>query len=250
MKIVTWNINGIRSGWIQFLDFVKNESPDIICLQETKIAQKDLTPEIKDLPGYNSVYCHAQKAGYSGVAIYSKLKPKKIRLGIGIDEFDNEGRNITAWFDDFVLINCYFPNSGRGLSRLEFKHKYNMAIKKYIGKFSNEKVIICGDMNVAHEEIDIARPKENKKSAGFTQEERNWMSNILSEGLVDVYRFIYPDKVEYTWWSNFFSARSRNIGWRIDYFLTNQKMIENIEDCRIITQQMGSDHCPVILKIK
>jgi exodeoxyribonuclease-3 len=250
MKIISWNINGIRSGWSEFANLIKSELPDIVCLQEIKIAPKDLTQEMKDFQGYHSYFYHADKPGYSGVAIFSKIKPKKVNFGINVEEFDREGRTISASFEKFDLVNCYFPHSGRELARLPYKHSYNDALSNYVKKNDLERVIVCGDLNVAHSEIDLARPKDNQKNAGFTQSERKWMDDFLSSGLIDVYRNLYPEKIEYTWWANFFQARARNIGWRIDYFLTSKEIFSHVDDCRMLTGQMGSDHCPIVLQMK
>ncbi len=251
MKIATWNINGLRSGWDKFIDFVKKEDPDIICLQEIKVAQKDLSDDHKNIKGYYSFFNSAQRPGYSGVAIYAKSKPREISNGIGDSAFDREGRVIVARFDKFDIVNCYFPHSSRDLSRLDFKMQFNDAIERFLENFDPKRLIICGDLNVAHKEIDLARPKDNRKNAGFTDAERAWMDKFLSEGLVDVYRVLYPNKVEYTWWSNFFSARKRNIGWRIDYFVVDEKLFKkNVVDCKIEGGYLGSDHCPVILDLE
>lgn len=250
MKIVTWNINGLRSGWDKLIEFIKAEDPDVICLQEIKIAQKDLSDELKNIEGYSSFFNSAEKRGYSGVAIYTKESPTEVLNGIGDGEFDREGRVIAARFDKFDVVNCYFPHSSRDLSRLEFKMRFNTAIEKFIKKFDSTRLVLCGDLNVAHKEIDLARPKDNIKNAGFTAGERAWMDAFLSRGLADVYRCLYPEKIEYTWWSNFFSARERNIGWRIDYFVADKKLVKKqVADCRIEKKYLGSDHCPVILEL-
>lgn len=250
MIIATWNINGLRSGFEKFREFLESENPDIVCLQEIKIDDSKLTEEVKSPDGYNSFFNHAQKPGYSGVAIYTKIEPKRVSYGIGVKEFDSEGRVITAHFRDFILINFYFPHSSRDLRRLGYKIKFNQEFLKYISKFPKDKLILCGDFNVAHEDIDLARPKDNRKNAGFTEIEREWMDKFLSSGLIDVYRELYPQKQEFTWWANFAHARERNIGWRIDYFLVFKPVLENIVDCKILVQVLGSDHCPVIIDLK
>lgn len=251
MKIATWNINGLRSGWDKLIEFIKAEDPNVICLQEIKIAQKDINGDHKNIKGYSSFFNSAEKPGYSGVAIYTKARPNEVVCGIGDGEFDREGRVITARFDKFDVVNCYFPHSSRDLSRLEFKMRFNGAIEKFIKKFDPARLILCGDLNVAHGEIDLARPKDNVKNAGFTAGERVWMDAFLSDGLVDVYRWLYPEKIEYTWWSNFFSARERNIGWRIDYFVVDKGLAKRqVMDCRIENKYLGSDHCPVILELQ
>jgi len=248
MKIVSWNINGIRSGFAQFKEFIKNHDPDIICLQEIKIAEADLTDELKNLAGYHSFFHCAQKRGYSGVAIYTKILPKSVFAGIGLKEFDDEGRLIGADFGDFKLINLYFPHSSRDLKRLDFKLKFNNEFIKFLEK-TDGNLIICGDLNVAHEEIDLARPKDNKNNAGFTPIERKWMDDFLNQGYIDVFRKLYPDTQKFTWWSNRAGVRAKNIGWRIDYFLTKNLVFEKVKDVKIHADIMGSDHCPIELDL-
>lgn len=250
MKIVTWNINGIRSGWERLLELIESENPDIICLQEIKIDDTRLTAEHKNIKGYESYWFHAEKAGYSGTAIFSKIKADEIILGMGIDKFDREGRTVTLKIKDFSLVNFYFPHSGRSLERLPFKLEFNVAARDFVSKLNSKKVALCGDFNVAHTEIDLARPKDNVKNAGFTPIEREWFDELLKDGWCDVFRDLYPTKQEYTWWSQRSGARLRNIGWRIDYFLVNQDMKKTIKDCRIKREAMGSDHAPVILTLK
>jgi len=250
MKIATWNINGLRSGFEKFNEFITAESPDIICLQEVKIADKDLSDSHKNIPGYYCYFAHAQKPGYSGVAIYSRIKPESVIYGLGKDEFDSEGRVILAKFKNFDLLNCYFPHSSRDLARLPYKVRFNEAFLNFIKGMECNRLIVCGDLNVAHQEIDLARPKDNRKNAGFTQIERGWMDKIIASGLIDVYRKMYSEKIEYTWWANFFHARERNIGWRIDYFLVCKELFKKIRDCQIEKKYFGSDHCPVILEIE
>lgn len=248
MKIITWNINGLRSGFEKLQELAAAERPDIICLQEIKISPDDTHDGYKKFASYTGYFCHAQKKGYSGVAIYSLTKPNQVTCGLGNAEIDAEGRAIVARYDDFDLVNYYFPHSNRELSRLPFKEKFNQAFLDHLNKFDQNRLIVCGDLNVAHEEIDLARPKDNRKNAGFTDIERHWMDKILNFGLKDIFRELYPDKVQYTWWSNFFHARDKNIGWRIDYFLCNEKFFSKIKDCRIENKYLGSDHCPVILE--
>ncbi|SRR3989339_2035251 len=250
MKIATWNINGIRSGAQRLREFLKAEDPDILCLQEVKTNSASLPADLKNIDGYFSYFHFAEKPGYSGVAIYSKIKPERFETGIGIEEFDREGRVIWARFKDFDLVNFYFPHSGRELQRLDFKFRFNDAFSKYIKKFNRKRLICCGDFNVAHNDIDLARPKDNRKNAGFTEAERKWMDKIVNAGMIDIYRKLYPDKQEFSWWSNMRNARARNIGWRIDYFLCFNEVFKKIRDCRIETHVFGSDHCPVILKLE
>lgn len=249
LKIVTWNINGLRSAWDKFVNFLNEESPDIVCLQEIKIDGERLVDKYKQFDVYDSAWFHAQKSGYSGVALYFREKPKKISYGIGDDKFDREGRVITAEFNSFLLVNIYFPHSGRDLQRLDYKMDFNRAINNYLSTLTNKKLVVCGDFNVAHREIDIARPKDNKKNAGFTQTEREWFDNFLQNGYLDVYRTLNPQKQEFSWWSNFYNARERNIGWRIDYFALKGFGKDQIISCEIKTKVLGSDHAPVVMEI-
>lgn len=249
MKIVSWNINGIRSGFEQFKKFLNEHDPDIVCLQEIKIAEIDLKDEIKNIPGYHSFFHCANKRGYSGVAIYSKILPKSVSGGIGLQEFDDEGRLIMADFGDFKLLNLYFPHSSRDLKRLDFKLKFNDEFIEFIKK-TDGNLIICGDLNVAHEEIDLARPKDNKNNAGFTKLERSFMSKFLNMGYIDAFRSLYPNERKYTWWSNRVGVRARNIGWRIDYFVLKKPLFNHVRDVKIHTDVMGSDHCPIELDLQ
>jgi len=254
MKIVTWNINGLRSGWDRFYDFLKLYEPDVVCLQEIKVDDDRLPSEYRELMGYKSYWYHAEKPGYSGVAIYCKLQPNAVQKGIGVEEIDREGRTITLDFStpkgEFSISNWYFPHSSRELARLDFKLKFNQAFADFEKSNSMKNIIFCGDFNVAHQEIDIARPKDNIKNAGFTPIERGWMDRFLSKGYIDAYRKLNPEKQEFTWWSNRQGVRERNIGWRIDYFLVPYNMQNITKDCKILTKVMGSDHCPVILELK
>lgn len=249
MKIVTWNINGLRSGWENFYEFLKSENPDIVCLQEIKVDDAKLPHEYREPLNYKSYWHHAEKPGYSGVAIYSKTKPINIKQGIGTREFDCEGRIITADFGRFLISNWYFPHSGRSLKRLNFKLRFNQEYAHFERSSKMRHIIFCGDFNVAHNEIDLARPKDNVKNAGFTSIEREWMGKFLSAGYIDVFRHLYPKKQEFTWWSNRRGVREQNIGWRIDYFLVPRHMQYQVKDCRILTSINGSDHCPVILDL-
>ena len=249
MKIVSWNVNGLRSGFDELTKFIRTENPDVVCLQEIKIAEDDLTEKIKNIPGYLSYWHCAQKRGYSGVAIYSKIKPRNIQIGIGQKKFDDEGRLIGADFGDFKLLNLYFPHSSRDLARLDFKLKFNKEFFNFVKAYDNN-LIICGDLNVAHHDIDLARPKDNRKNAGFTPDEREWMDRFLSLDLVDTFRKCHPEVQKFTWWSNRKGVRERNIGWRIDYFLVASSLFGCVEDSLMFTKTLGSDHCPIELKIK
>lgn len=249
MKLVTWNINGLRSGWEKFTQFLESEQPDIVALQEIKVDDARLPDEYKSILGYKSYWFHAQKPGYSGVAVYSKIVPKKITLGLGEEEFDREGRVIILDFDNFTFVNFYFPHSGRELERLDFKMRFNKVVERYVKKVSEESVILCGDFNVAREEIDLARPKDNAKNAGFTEIERNWIRGFLGSKWIDAFRYLHPDTREYTWWSQRQGVRAKNIGWRIDYFFLSEGMKSMIRGCKIDGGVYGSDHAPVILEI-
>ncbi len=243
MKIATWNINGIRSGQEKLKEFLAEYSPDILCLQEVKLDPKK-KDEI-DIPGYFEHYYHADKNGYSGTAFFSKGKPVEVAEGIGLTEIDSEARVLLSKIDDLWILNLYFPHSRRELERLQYKMDFNGQVREYLKTLPSDNLIICGDFNVAHNKIDIARPKDNILNAGFTDIEREWMDGLLSDGWIDVYRELYPDEQKFTWWSNRMGCRSRNIGWRIDYFLVSPKMFRRVDDCRILTNVYGSDHCPV-----
>ena len=250
MKLVSWNVNGIRACLTKgFESFFKEVDADIFCIQETKCqpGQVDI-----DFKGYYSYWNSAEKKGYSGTAIFTKIKPIEITNGIGIDIHDNEGRVITLEFKDFYLVNVYTPNSKRELERLEYRQIWEDAFRDYLKKLDLVKpVIACGDLNVAHKEIDLKNPKTNRRSAGFTDEERNKMTNLLEAGFTDTYRYLYPTKEDmYTWWSYMFKAREKNVGWRIDYFIASDRIKEEIEDAIIYTDILGSDHCPVGLILK
>lgn len=245
MKLISWNVNGLRACLSKgFLDFFNSEEADIFCVQETKM-QKDQADI--DTPGYYQFWNSAEKKGYSGTAVFTKTEPLSVHLGLGIEEHDKEGRVITLEFDDFYLINVYAPNSQRGLTRLEYRMTWEDVFREYINKLNTIKpVIICGDLNVAHNEIDIKNPKANNKNAGFTPEERDKLTELLQNGLTDSFRKVYPDKVNaYTWWSYMFNARANNAGWRIDYFLVSKSYADNIKDALIFSDVLGSDHCPV-----
>jgi exodeoxyribonuclease-3 len=253
MRIVSWNVNGIRAvvgkGFVQQVD---NElhSPDIICLQETKAQDDQIAEALAELQGYRIYSNSAVKKGYSGVAILSKKQPIKVSANMGIAEHDTEGRVLCAEFDDFQLVSVYTPNAQNGLARLPYRKRWDEAFKNYIVELEKHKpVIVCGDLNVAHQAIDIARPKDNyNKSAGYTQDEIDGMSNLLAAGYVDSFRLLHPDEVKYSWWSFRMNARERNIGWRIDYFVVSNQLKERIKLADILTKVEGSDHCPVVIE--
>ncbi|NMB21594.1 MAG: exodeoxyribonuclease III [Firmicutes bacterium] len=250
MKLVSWNVNGLRAAVNKgFMDFFHDIDSDFFCVQETKMQEGQLELE---LPGYEQYWNSAVKKGYSGTAIFTKHRPLSVFYGLGIEEHDQEGRLITLEYDSFFLTTCYTPNSQRGLARLDYRMTWEDDFRAFLGDLAEQKpVIVCGDLNVAHKEIDLKNPSTNRKNAGFTDEERNKFSDLLDSGFIDTYRHFYPDKTDaYTWWSYFSNARERNIGWRIDYFLVSEGMQDQLIDARIHDQIFGSDHCPVELEIE
>lgn len=249
MKLISWNVNGLRAIYKKgFLDFFNEIKADIFCIQETKMQEGQIE---LDLSGYEQFFNYAERKGYSGTAIFTKIKPENVTYGIGIEEYDKEGRVITLEFKDFYFITCYTPNSGRELARLEYRMRWEDAFKEYLKKLDKQKpVIFCGDLNVAHKEIDLKNPKTNRKNAGFTDEERGKMTNLQEAGFTDTYRKLYPDQENaYTWWSYMGNAREKNVGWRIDYFLTSDRINSKIKEANIYDKIMGSDHCPIGLEI-
>ena len=255
MKIVSWNVNGLRAlvkkG--QF-DWLVNQDFDIFCLQETKSYPEQLDESVRNPAGYFSYFDHSKmRKGYSGVAIYSKVKPEKVEYGFGVGEFDQEGRLLVAYYKDFVLLNCYFPNGGGGEVRLAYKLAFYDHFLNFIEKLrkSGKKIIFCGDVNTAHEEIDLARPKENEKNTGFLPVERKWIDKVIKKGYVDILRDMNPLKREaYTYWDMKTFARERNVGWRIDYFFVSGEIKDKIISTKILDNIFGSDHCPILLEIK
>lgn len=243
MKLISWNVNGLRACVDKgFKDFVLETNPDIICVQETKMQQEQKN---FDIEGYFEYWNSADKKGYSGTAVFSKTKPLSVKYDMGIDIHDHEGRIITCEYDTFYLINVYSPNSQTELKRLEYRMQWQDDFKNFVASF-DKPVIVCGDLNVAHMEIDIKNPKTNVNNAGFTIKERDKMTQLLDIGLTDTFRHFYPTlKDVYTWWSYRFSARAKNAGWRIDYFLVDNTIIERVQDSFILSQVLGSDHCPV-----
>ncbi len=244
MKFISWNVNGFRACLTKgFQDFFDREDADFFCLQETKMQpeQSQFKPE-----GYYQYWNSAERKGYSGTAIFTKHKPLSVKYGIGIPEHDTEGRAITLEYEDFYLLCVYTPNAKRDLARLSYRMEWEDALRGYILELNKDKsVIYCGDLNVAHEEIDLKNPKTNHFNAGFTDEERGKMSELLNSGFVDTFRYIYPEKVMYSWWSYMFGAREKNVGWRIDYFIVSEAFKSRIKDSIIYTEILGSDHCPV-----
>jgi len=248
-KLISWNVNGIRAcAGKGFMDFFNSIDADIFCIQESKMQEGQLT---LDMPGYYQYWNYADKKGYSGTAIFTKEKSLSETKGIGIDEHDHEGRVITLEYDNFYMVTVYTPNSQNELARLDYRMKWEDDFRAYMKKLEeNKPVIVCGDMNVAHNEIDLKNPKTNRKNAGFTDEEREKMTVLLDDGFIDTFRYFYPDQENiYSWWSYRFKAREKNAGWRIDYFLTSESLKDKLIDAKIHTDIMGSDHCPVELDI-
>lgn len=249
MKLISWNVNGLRACVGKgFLDYFKEQQADIFCLQETKLQEGQIELE---LDGYHQYWNYAEKKGYSGTAIFTKEKPISVHYGIGIEEHDKEGRVITLEFEKFYMITVYTPNSQEKLARLDYRMKWEEDFKNYLLELDKKKpIIVCGDLNVAHKEIDLKNPKTNRKNAGFSDEEREKMTKLLESGFIDSFRYFYPDKTDiYSWWSYRFSARAKNAGWRIDYFLVSDRIKENMKGAEIHTEILGSDHCPVLLNI-
>ena len=245
MKLISWNVNGIRACVNKgFKDFFEEIDADIFCIQETKCQPDQIELEFN---GYYAYWNSAEKKGYSGTAIFTKKEPINVTYGIGIEEHDKEGRVITLEFQNFYMVNIYTPNAKRGLERLEYRQIWEDEIRKYLLKLNETKsVIMCGDLNVAHEEIDLKNPKSNRGNAGFTDEEREKMTQLLHSGFVDAFRYLYPNKTDaYSWWSYMGKAREKNVGWRIDYFIVSQDIKTKIEEAIIYPEIMGSDHCPV-----
>lgn len=252
MKLVSWNVNGIRAAVGKgFYDFFKDIDADIFSLQETKLQENQVDDELKKIREYQ-YWNYAEKKGYSGTACFCKEKPISVTYGLGIDEHDKEGRIITLEYDKFYLVNCYTPNSKRELERLDYRMIWEDEIREYLKKLDLVKpVIYCGDLNVAHNEIDLKNPSSNHHNAGFTDQERGKMTELLSSGFTDTYRYKYLDETgKYTWWSYMFHAREKNAGWRIDYFIVSNRIADKIVDAKIHNEIMGSDHCPIELDIK
>ena len=250
MKLISWNVNGLRAVMNKgFKEFFESIDADAICLQETKLqeGQIEFAPE-----GYYTYWNSAVKKGYSGTVIFTKAKPINVTYGIGIEEHDQEGRVITAEYESFYLVDCYTPNSQRELTRLDYRMKWEDDFRKYLEELNQKKpVILCGDLNVAHNEIDLKNPKTNRHNAGFTDEERNKMTELLDSGFTDTFRYLYPTKENcYTWWSYMFNARANNAGWRIDYFIVSKSIEHKVNEATIYSETLGSDHCPVGLEIE
>ncbi len=249
MRLISWNVNGIRACVTKgFEDYFKEADADIFCIQESKMQEGQLE---LDFPGYYQYWNYAEKKGYSGTAIFTKQEPINVTYGIGIEEHDHEGRVITLEYENYYMITVYTPNSQNELKRLDYRMTWEDAFRDYLKELASKKsVIVCGDMNVAHNEIDLKNPKTNRKNAGFTDEERSKMTELLGSGFIDTFRYFYPDQTDiYSWWSYRFKAREKNAGWRIDYFLTSEDLKDKLVDAKIHTEIFGSDHCPVELEI-
>ena len=249
MRLVTWNVNGLRACLGKgFLDFFQRVDADVVCLQETKLQPDQIALE---LPGYRLFWNSAEKKGYSGTAVFTRVEPLSVTCGIGLDAHDHEGRVITAEFDGFFLVCCYTPNAQNELKRLDYRMTWEDAFRAYLQALDEKKpVILCGDLNVAHQEIDLKNPKTNRMNAGFTDQEREKMTVLLSSGFTDTFRFLYPDVTGvYSWWSYRFQARAKNAGWRIDYFIVSDRLRDKIRRAEILSSVEGSDHCPVLLEL-
>ena len=250
VKMISWNVNGIRACVKKgFMDYFKDVDADVFCIQESKLQEGQIE---MDLPGYHQYWNYAQKKGYSGTALFSKKEPISVSYGLGIEEHDNEGRVITAEYEDYYLVTCYTPNSKTELERLDYRMVWDDAFRNHLLALDEKKpVLFCGDLNVAHNEIDLKNPKTNRRSAGFTDEERGKMTELLGVGFIDTFRYLYPDaEGAYSWWSYLGKARDRNAGWRIDYWCVSDRLKEKIKEAEIHSAILGSDHCPVMLDIE
>lgn len=253
MKLISWNVNGLRAvhkkgNWPDVFE----HSPDILGLQETKCTKEQLSDEVVNIPGYFSYFnSSVEKKGYSGVALYTRIEPEQVEYGMGIPEFDVEGRVITAHYKDFIILNVYFPNGGQGPHRIAYKLRFYEAFLKHIEKLRGlgKAIIFCGDVNTAHHEIDLARPKENENNTGFLPEEREWLDEVEATGYIDTFRRLNPEKVAYSYWDLFTRARDRNIGWRIDYFFVSPDLMPHLKNAFILSSVFGSDHCPVGIEL-
>ncbi|MBF0280354.1 MAG: exodeoxyribonuclease III [SAR324 cluster bacterium] len=254
LSLISWNVNGIRAGYKKgFLDWLNSAAPDVLCLQETKARSDQLPDELANPLGYHSYWHSATKAGYSGTALLSREAPISVEFGLGVKKYDQEGRTIIAEYPEFTLLNCYFPNGGNDLGRVPFKLGFYAAFLRKCEQLraQGRTVIFCGDVNTAHNEIDLARPRENMKNTGFLPEERAWIDKIIKKGYLDCFRHFYPDlEAQYSWWSNRTNARGRNIGWRLDYFFIVSEGIKQVSDAFILPEVTGSDHCPVGIHLR
>lgn len=252
MRIYSWNVNGLRAvAKKNFLEWIEEENPDILCIQETKLQENQLEDNIKNIEGYYSYFSFAEKKGYSGVATYTKEDPISVKYGIGIEKFDSEGRILITEFKDFTLLNIYFPNGQRDEERLQYKLEFYEALFNYCDELVKEgkNLVICGDYNTAHNEIDLKNPKANEKTSGFLRIERDWLDKIIERGYTDTFRNMNPDKIKYSWWSYRFKARERNAGWRIDYHFVSNSLLDKVKNTEILNHVYGSDHCPVMVEL-
>lgn len=253
LSLYSWNVNGIRAAQRKgFLDWLQVTKPDILGIQETKAHPDQLDEELRNPPGYHAYWASAERKGYSGVALFSQVEPLSVQIGLGIDEFDQEGRTIVAEYNDFVLITAYFPNGARDHSRVPFKMEYKGAFLELCNNLraSGKSVIFCGDVNTAHREIDLARPKANENHTGFLPIEREWIDEVTEQDYIDTFRHLHPDRTDaYSWWAYWGKARERNVGWRLDYFFITSDLEERISSAEILTDTLGSDHCPVLLTL-
>lgn len=253
MRIVSWNVNGLRAVAKKgFDEFLLEYNPDVLCVQETKAQVDDLSGEHKEIGEYYSFFHSAKKKGYSGVAIYSKKKPLTVIEGIGIEEFDDEGRVLTAEFDNVFVLSVYVPNAQPALVRIEYRKRFNDALLKFMDNLQEKygkNVVLCGDLNVAHNEIDLKNPGQNRGNPGFSDEEREKFNELLDAGYIDTFRNLHPEKIKYSWWSYRFSARAKNIGWRIDYVIVNKELMKKVKEAEILNEVLGSDHCPVEIEL-
>ncbi len=253
VRFLSWNVNGIRAAYKKgFIDWFAKEKPEILCVQETKATKEQLPDDLINVNGYNSFFSSAERKGYSGTATYTKMKPDKVSNGIGIEKFDSEGRFLVTEFDEFMLFNIYFPNGKAKAERLQYKMDFYEAFLKHLKELlkQDKKIVICGDVNTAHKEIDLARPKENEKISGFLPEEREWIDKLLEAGFIDTLRKFNQKPEQYTWWDMMTRARDRNVGWRIDYFFISDNLKDNLKNALILPEVMGSDHCPVGIELK
>lgn len=254
MNLYSWNVNGIRAAQKKgFLEWLNETAPDVVSIQETKAHPGQLDAGLAQPSGYHAFWASAERKGYSGVALFSRIKPESIQLGLGIEEYDREGRTIIAEYRDFVLVSAYFPNGSRDHSRVPFKLAYSEVFLETCNRIRDERksVVFCGDVNTAHREIDLARPKQNQNTTGFLPEERAWIDRVLEAGYVDTFRSFYPDLTDaYSWWAYWGGARDRNVGWRLDYFFVSKDLTPNLRASRIHSNVMGSDHCPVSVELE
>ncbi len=251
--MISWNVNGIRAVFKKGLaDFIYKEEADMYCFQETKAKPEQIPPEFKEIGGYRTYFSSPARKGYSGVAVYTRIKPRKVSYELGVSRFDEEGRVLILDFEDYVLLNVYFPNGGASPARLEYKMDFYDHFLRFIDKLRDEgkKVIFCGDINTAHKEIDLARPKANEKNTGFLPQERAWIDKVVRSGYLDTFRLFNSEGGQYSWWDYKTRARERNVGWRLDYFFVSEELKSNLMDSYILSNVMGSDHCPVVLEME